>query len=162
MIETNIVLFESCTLKEIRRMDGSSTPSSSSPYSSSSSQLTREQQILLNFDEVVALWYLTIALWYGYYRYRKSRFAIVQRPNRHASTNSVAQFDFSPIHWLILCITIMGLANFLFSFSLLEAMDHRSSIGSSVLKLSYISKYTTRNAHSIPVSNRINTLINNT
>lgn len=155
MIETNIVSFESCTLKETRRMDGSSTPSSSSPYSAFSSQLTREQQILLNFDEVVALWYLIIALWYGYFRYRNSRFAIAQRPNRHDSANAVAHYDFSPIHWLILCIAIMGLANFLFSLSLLEVMDHRSSIGSSVLKLSYISKYTTRNAHSIPVCNRI-------
>jgi hypothetical protein len=144
MIETNIVSFESCTLKEIRRMDGSTSSSSSSPYSVSSSQLTREQQVLLNFDEVVALWYLIIALWYGYFRYRNSRFAIIQLPNRHDSANSIAQCEFSPIHWLILCIAIMGLANFLFSLSLLEVMDHRSSIGSSVLKLSYISKYTTK------------------
>ena len=134
MIETSIVGFESCALTDIRRMDGSS-------------HITREQQVLLNFDEVVAIWYFSIALCYGWFRHRKARPATEQRPNRD-STNSIAQYDFSIIHWLILSVAIMGLANFLFSLSLLEVMDHRSSIGSSVLKFSYVSKYPTSNIDS--------------
>ena len=153
MIETNIVWYESCALKDIRRMGGSAS-SSSSPYPLSSSHLTREQQVLLNFDEVIALLYFIIALWYGCFRYRKWKVAIVQRPNRD-STTFISQYEFSPIHWLILSIAIMGLANFLFSLSLLEVMDHRSSIGSRVLKFSYVSKYITQRAYSLAVCNII-------
>mmetsp|Transcript_21669 Transcript_21669/g.53765 ORF Transcript_21669/g.53765 Transcript_21669/m.53765 type:complete len:384 (+) Transcript_21669:238-1389(+) len=125
MIETSIVWYESCGLTDVRRMDGSA------------SQITREQKTLLNFDEVVALWYFVLTLWYGWFKHRNSRSAIERRATRD-SANSVAQFEFAPIHWLILAVSIMGLANFLFSFSLLEVMNHKSSIGSSVLKLSYI------------------------
>ncbi len=127
MIETNIVWYESCGLSDVRRMDGTAA------------QITREEKILLNFDEVVALWYFALALWYGWLKHRNSKSPIQQSSNRD-SDNSASQNDFAPIHWLILVVSIMGLANFLFSFSLLEVMNHKSSIGSSVLKLSYISK----------------------
>ena len=127
MIETSIVWYESCGLTDVRRMDGSA------------SQITREQKTLLNFDEVVAFWYFVLTLWYGWLKHQNSRSTIERRATRE-SANSVTQHEFAPIHWLILAISIMGLANFLFSFSLLEVMNHKSSIGSSVLKLSYISK----------------------
>lgn len=147
MSETNSIWYEGGrALKEIIRMDASS--------SSSSHLLTREQQGLLNFDEIVALWYFILALWYGYFRFRNS--TTIQRPNNNSANdndnyNANTQYGFSPIHCLIVSIAIMGLANFLFSVSLLEAMDHRSSIGSSVMKLSYVSEYTTRNTRFIAV-----------
>lgn len=125
MIETSIAWYESCGLSDVRRMDGSAA------------QITREQKILLNFDEVVALWYFVLALWYGWFKHRNSKSPIERRSTRD-SENSTVQHEFTPIHWLILAVSIMGLANFLFSFSLLEVMNHKSSIGSSVLKLSYI------------------------
>jgi hypothetical protein len=137
MIETNIVWFESCALEDVRRMD--------------SSQLTRDQQGLLNFDEFVALLYFIITVWYGCARYRNSRFASEQQTNRNYA-HSIARHQFSPIHWAILSIAIMGLANFLFSLSLLEIIDHKSSIGSTVLKFSYVSKWTTRITYSVPVN----------
>ena len=143
MIQTNVMWFESCALIEIRRMDGS-TSSFTSPQSLSS-HLTREQQALLNFDEVVALWYLVIALCYSFFRYQNSRFAIAPHSNID-STNSNAYYEFSLVHWMILLIAIMGLADFLISLSLLEVMDHKSSIGSKVLKLSYLSKSLVANA----------------
>ena len=127
MIETNIMWYESCGMSDVRRMDGSA------------SQITREQQILLNFDEVLALWYFFLAVWYGCFKHRNSRSAVEEQSSR-GSEHSTVQNEFAPIHWLILAVAIMGLANFLFSFSLLEVMDHKSSIGSSVLKLSYVSK----------------------
>ena len=119
-------------------MDDLVSPSSSSE--STASQLTREQQVLLNMDEVVALWYLGLAIWYGYYRFRNCKGAVLQRRNTYISAIPSAEYEFSPIHWLILSIAMMGLANFLYAFSYLTAMRHRSSIGSTVLKLSYVSK----------------------
>ena len=58
------------------------------------------------------------------------------------------QYVFSPIHWLIVSIAIMGLATFLFSVRLLQVMGHRSStgIGGGVLKLSYVSEYSTKSS----------------
>lgn len=125
--------------RRIRCMDDLVSPSSSSE--STASQLTREQQVLLNMDEVVALWYLGLAIWYGYYRFRNCKGAVLQRRNTYISAIPSAEYEFSPIHWLILSIAMMGLANFLYAFSYLTAMRHRSSIGSTVLKLSYVSMF---------------------
>ena len=143
MSETNIIWFEGRSLKELIRMDD--LLSSSSP-SFSSSHLTREQQGLLNFDEIVALWYFILALWYGYFRFQNATTTSRERPNNNTA-NTNTRYGFSPIHWFIVSIAIMGLANFLFSVSLLKVMYHRSSIGSSVLKLSYVSKYKTRSTY---------------
>ena len=128
MIETNIVWYESCGLADVRRMDGST------------SQITREQQILLNFDEIVAIFYFGLAFWYAYYKHLNSRSLAEELSSRGSGHSTRIQHEFTPIHWFILAIAIMGLANFLLSFSLLEVLDHRSSIGSTVLKLSYVSK----------------------
>ena len=128
MIETNIVWYESCGLTDVRRMDGST------------SQITREQQRLLNFDEIIAICYFALAIWYGYLKRLNSRPATEELSSRGSGHSTRIRHEFSPIHWFILAIAIMGLANFLLSFSLLEVLDHRSSIGSTVLKLSYVSK----------------------
>ena len=138
MIETNAIWFESCALKEIRRMDGSTA--SSAVLHSPSSHLTREQMALLNFDEVVALCYFAITLYYGFLRYQNSRFAIAQHFNRH-SRSTDTHYEFFLIHWFIIFVAVMGLANFLLSLSILEVMDHNTSIGSKVLKFSYVSKF---------------------
>jgi hypothetical protein len=122
---------------------------------SSSSQLTREQQGLLNFDEIVALWCFILVVWYGFFRFRNWKISRKRRRTTMSTTittttsiNNDADYDdiqyrFSPIHWLIVSIAIMGLANFLFSVRLLQVMGHRSStgIGGGVLKLSYVSEY---------------------
>ena len=117
----------------------------------SSSQLTREQQGLLNFDEIVALWCFILVVWYGFFRFRNWKISRKRRRTTMSTTTSInndtdydeIQYGFSPIHWLIVSIAIMGLANFLFSVRLLQVMGHRSStgIGGGVLKLSYVSEY---------------------
>ena len=122
---------------------------------SSSSQLTREQQGLLNFDEIVALWCFILVVWYGFFRFRNWKISRKRRRTTMSTTTTTTtsinndtdydeiQYGFSPIHWLIVSIAIMGLANFLFSVRLLQVMGHRSStgIGGGVLKLSYVSEY---------------------
>ena len=120
---------------------------------SSSSQLTREQQGLLNFDEIVALWCFILVVWYGFFRFRNWKISRKRRRTTMSTTTTTSinndtdyddiQYGFSPIHWLIVSIAIMGLANFLFSVRLLQVMGHRSStgIGGGVLKLSYVSEY---------------------
>lgn len=110
--------------------------------SSSSSHLTREQQGLLNFDEIVAIWYFCLVIWYSFYRCWNWKVMTGQRRRIHpSSSGTFGQYGFSPIHWLITSIALMGLANFLFSVSLLEAMDHKTSIGSKVRKLSYANMF---------------------
>ena len=120
---------------------------------SSSSQLTREQQGLLNFDEIVALWCFILVVWYGFFRFRNWKISRKRRRTTMSTTTTTSinndtdyddiQYGISPIHWLIVSIAIMGLANFLFSVRLLQVMGHRSStgIGGGVLKLSYVSEY---------------------
>ncbi|MGK3735104.1 MAG: hypothetical protein ACI8RD_014352 [Bacillariaceae sp.] len=114
------------------------------------SQLTREQQGLLNFDEIVALWCFILVVSYGFFRFRnwkisrsRIRTTITTTSINDDDTDDDIQYGFSPIHWLIVSIAIMGLANFLFSVRLLQVMGHRSStgIGGGVLKLSYVSEY---------------------
>lgn len=105
----------------------------------SGSHLSLEQHGLLNFAEFLALWYCGLAIWYGHAamkNYKRRNLLSSQQ----AESNS-DEISFHVVHWFILSIAIMGLANFLFSFSLLEVLDHRSSIGSTVIKLSYVSKY---------------------
>lgn len=123
-------------------MDGMvpSSPSSSKASTLFSSHLTREQQGLLNFDEIVALWYFILMLWYGYFRFRDWK-VITRLLTSVNSMDINTQYEFSTIHWLVVSIATMGLANFLFSVSLLEAMDHSSTIGSKVVKLSYVNMF---------------------
>eukprot|EP00536_Pseudo-nitzschia_multiseries_P002768 jgi/Psemu1/6256/gm1.6256_g len=151
MVGTNSILWlhQARSRKEHMQLSASASASSSSS-SSSSSHLSREQQVMLNFDEIVAIWYFALMLWYGYFRFRNWKVAVATRQqlqlqlqlHRIHSTNdnntNNTKYGFSPVHWLILSIAFMGLANFLFSVSLLEAMDRTSSIGSKMLKLSYV------------------------
>jgi hypothetical protein len=106
----------------------------------SSPHLTPEQHGLLSFAELSAMWYFGLAVWYGTMltKHRRRRRQL-QQPTMHDSSNS--NISASSIHWFIFSISIMGLANFLFSFSLLEALDHRSAnFASTVIKFSYVSK----------------------
>ena len=110
--------------------------------SSSNSNLDKEQHGLMNFDEISALWYFTLATWYGYLAFQnwklRRRQHQQQQSRLSAATTTTSSSYFTAIHWFVLSITIMGLGNFLFSFSLLEVIDHRSIIGSNVRKLSYM------------------------
>ena len=101
------------------------------------SHLSREQHGLLNFDELSALWCLGLALWYGHAVAKSYRRTNDVSPQQAQNNNDGS---FHVIHWFIFSIAVMGLANFLFSFSLLEVLDHRTSIGSTVRNLSYGSK----------------------
>lgn len=154
MVGTNSILWlhQARSRKEHMQLSASASASSSSSFSSSS-HLSREQQVMLNFDEIVAIWYFALMLWYGYFRFRNWKVAVATRQqlqlqlqlHRIHSTNdnntNNTKYGFSPVHWLILSIAFMGLANFLFSVSLLEAMDRTSSIGSKMLKLSYVNMF---------------------
>jgi hypothetical protein len=111
--------------------------------------LNQEQQGLLNYDEILALWYFALAIWYGYLAFQNWKRRISQRQYQYRqlhqeisapSVSPDSRRTFYKIHWFIFSISIMGLANFLFSFSLLEVLDHRSGIGGTVKKLSYASK----------------------
>mmetsp|Transcript_20522 Transcript_20522/g.23502 ORF Transcript_20522/g.23502 Transcript_20522/m.23502 type:complete len:145 (-) Transcript_20522:1201-1635(-) len=141
-VTSNIIWWiEDRTLKEIIVNDDLLSLSSSSPSSSSSasSHLTHEQYWLLNFDEIVALWYFILAIWYGFFRFQNWKRSRTTSTTTTIVNNNI-QYGFSPIHWLILFIAIMGLANFLFSVRVLQVMGRRSSIGGRVLKLSYASE----------------------
>jgi hypothetical protein len=104
------------------------------------SNLSREQQGLLNFDEISALWYFALAFWYGYFIYKRRMHMQQRRRQYHQQHYTTTDSSVAAVHWFIFSIAIMGLASFLFSFSLLEVLDHRSVIGSSVKKLSYASE----------------------
>jgi len=142
-VTSNIIWWiEDRTLKEIIVNDDLLSLSSSSPSSSSSasSHLTQEQYWLLNFDEIVALWYFILAIWYGFFKFQNWKRSRTTSTTTTIVNNNI-QYGFSPIHWLILFIAIMGLANFLFSVRVLQVMGRRSSIGGRVLKLSYANMF---------------------
>jgi hypothetical protein len=101
------------------------------------SYLSPEQEGMINFDEFLVIWYCLLALWYGYFAFSNWR----RRNNAGASSILYPEYAFAAVHWFIFSIAIMGLANFLFSFGLLEVLDHRPSIGRGVKRLSYASKY---------------------
>lgn len=127
------------------------------PFASSSSgasrtlSLDQEMQGLLNYDEFLALWYFALAVWYGYLAFQNWKRKMEQRQRYYRQlyqqeTALEAPFQqhqsmFYKIHWFIWSISIMGMANFLFSVSLLEVLNHRSDIGGFVKKVSYASKF---------------------
>jgi hypothetical protein len=105
--------------------------------------LDEEQKGLVNFDELLALWYFVLAMWYGFIAFQNWRMRMSQRQNQYHQLQQQQQQQqrtFTKMHWFIFAISITGLANFLFSLSLLEVLDHRSRIGGTVTKLSYASK----------------------